>query len=94
MDKKLGDQDARIQNVSNEVELTNEKVANVEVKVTEQGEQIQAVTEDLRITKDDVKIIRAELAEAIIDIERVDRKVFIDIGLESVDRHNLVDYRK
>ena len=40
MDKKLGDQDARIQNVSNEVELTNEKVANVEVKVNEQGEQI------------------------------------------------------
>ena len=75
MAKKVDTQEAKLDNVTNEVAETNKTVKQIDEKVTQQETELNDLSDQVQEQKTDLKELRAEFAEAMIDIERIDRKV-------------------
>ena len=73
--KKVDTQEAKLDNVTNEVAETNKTVKQIDEKVSQQETELNDLSDQVQEQKTDLKELRAEFAEAMIDIERIDRKV-------------------
>ena len=79
-------QEAKLDNVTNEVAETNKTVKQIDEKVTQQETELNDLSDQVQEQKTDLKELRAEFAEAMIDIERIDRSEERRVGKECRSR--------
>lgn len=77
-DQKADQNAVEVKDVAKDVAATTETVEKVKVKTDQHGTEIKVLKEDVVKQGEAIELIQAELAEARIDIERVDAKVRIE----------------
>lgn len=68
----------QLETVTEDLTETKGNVARIDETVQQHSEDIKDLNTEVTLQREELEVVKAELAEAMIDIERIDRKVTSD----------------
>ncbi|KAF6026409.1 hypothetical protein EB796_015297 [Bugula neritina] len=77
--------------VTNDLAETKGNVARIDETVQQHSEDIKDLNTEVTLQREELEVVKAELAEAMIDIERIDRKTVDTTPTWSHDVAKLLD---